>query len=443
MQQFAVKLSSVVITLRNGAAMVTFPRIKQVFLVVLFVAGLHLMFLYKATQTIAGHGNPIIQGYILLIGLFLLSRFLIVIFYTDLHKSVYSAYQYPSISFVIAAKDEEKSIGKTIKCCLASIYPASLEVVVIDDGSKDETRREMYRAQKTNRKLGHRVTVIGFDANRGKREAMAEGVLAASGDVVVFVDSDTFVDESGVRHIVEHFLADERIGAVSGNSLVENAGHNILTKMQSARYAVSFDVFKACESVFGVVTCCPGCFSAYRRAAILPVLEAWRTATFFGSRSTFGDDRSLTNFILQGWRVTYCHSALAHTIAPHRFRTFLKQQLRWKKSWVREGTRAAGFFWRKNLIASASFYINLIIPIAGPLVVSYALVFPILLGILPLPFLFGVVSLGLLYGLYCLIVSKSRYWWYVIPFVLMYIFVLVWQMPYALLKLNDTRWGTR
>ena len=86
--------------------------------------------------------------------------------------------------------------------------------------------------------------------------------------------------------------------------------------MQAVRYFVAFKVVKAAESVFSAVTCCSGCFSAYRREAIMPHLDWWEHQTFLGAESTFGDDRSLTNCVLRDWKVRYEAKAVSHTIVP-------------------------------------------------------------------------------------------------------------------------------
>ncbi len=418
--------------------------IKKLSLLVAFIIGLHLMFIYKSTLVIVGKQLLFVKIYIALTGLFLLSRFLIIIFYFDKHTKKFHASQYPSVSFVIAAKNEGDSIFKTISTCMESEYEGKMECIVVDDGSTDDTNSEMLRAAEYHEKIAKKVDVITFKKNRGKREAMAEGILHATGDVIVFVDSDSFIAKDATQHIVEHFMLDSKIGAVAGNTGVENSEVNILTKMQSARYGVSFDIFKACESVFGVVTCCPGCFSAYKRDALLPVLNDWREQKFLGTKSTFGDDRSLTNFVLKSWKVVYCRSAKAETIAPENYTKFLNQQLRWKKSWIREGVNAAKFFWKKNIIASSSFYINLLIPICSPVIVFYALFVEYLIfHESPIVFLIGIGSLSFLYGLFYFWHTSNKYWWYLIPFTFFYTFVLVWQMPYALFRLRDTKWGTR
>ncbi len=378
--------------------------------------------------------------YSLLTGAFLLSRFAIVLFYTDHHTKKYKGKKYPTVSIVIACKNEEDSIFKTIETCMRSEYPKALECICVDDGSTDNTYSEMERAKKT---FGG-VRLIKFPENRGKREGMAEGILVAKNEVIVFVDSDSFVKKDAIRLIAEHFMSDPQVGAVSGNSKVENIDVNALTKMQSARYGISFDVFKACEGVFGTVTCCPGCFSAYRRKAIMEVLDAWRNQMFMGTRSTFGDDRSLTNHVLRHWKVEYCITAEATTIVPEHYKKFFKQQLRWKKSWIREGSNAAKFIWRKHPIAALSFYTNLLIPIFGPFIVGYVLYYSIAVHQeLPLVYFGGLTAMSILFGSFYYIKTESKYWWYAILFTWLYSVILIWQMPYALLKLRDTKWGTR
>jgi hyaluronan synthase len=427
--------------IKDGAESTFFAKVVAF---LLFLVGLHLLFIYKFTIVVAGNQFWPIKLYVLLTGLFLASRFLIIIFYQDRHDTTYAEPEYPSVSFIIAGKNEEDSIFKTILTCMESNYPASLECIAVDDGSTDKTRVEMLRAAEWYVNLDKRVRVIGFDENRGKREAMAEGILAATGDIVVFVDSDSFIEKDAVKHIVEHFLKNPAIGAVAGNTGVANVDDNALSKMQSARYGISFDIFKACESVFGVVTCCPGCFSAYRRDVLLSVLDVWRNQMLWGTRSTFGDDRSLTNFVLKKWKVEYCRAAYAITIVPTQYKKFFKQQLRWKKSWIREGLVAASFIWKKNIIASLSFYTNLLLPIFSPIIVFSALIVqPFYHGSVSAVFLFGVVFLAAIYGIFYFWLTGNKYWWYIVPFTIMYTLVLVWQMPYAVIRLKDTTWGTR
>jgi hyaluronan synthase len=406
---------------------------------VMFLGLLYLILSYRLYSLQRTEGNWFFLIYSILTSIFLFSRFLISFYYKDEHSSQYTLY--PSITFIIACKNEEDSIAKTIITCMSSDYPGSMECIAVDDGSWDKTLSEM---KKCRIRYKNRLKIISFAKNKGKREAMAEAALIATGDIFVVVDSDSFPQKLAVRHLIEHFLENPKVGAVSGNTRVANAGTNALTKMQSAKYGVSFDIFKACESVFGLVTCCPGCFSAYRREAVMAVLNNWRGQTFLGTRSTYGDDRSLTNFILRKWQVVYCRKAVATTIAPEKFRKFFNQQLRWKKSWIKEGFFNAGsFMWKKNPIASAAFYINLLIPLVGPILVLTVTIQSLLSLTAPIVFISGVITMSMLFGIFYYLIYPNKYWPYITLFTVVYAFVLIWQMPYAIIKLRDTRWGTR
>ena len=94
-----------------------------------------------------------------------------------------------------------------------------------------------------------------------------------------FIDSDSFVDPEAARELVKYFVHDD-VAAVAGHAYVANANENFLTKMQAVRYFVAFKAYKAAEALFGVVTCCSGCCSAYRRSYMNEVMEQWLVKNF-------------------------------------------------------------------------------------------------------------------------------------------------------------------
>lgn len=375
---------------------------------------------------------------------FLLTRLPHAYLFKDDHIHQYTDSEYPSVTVIIAAKNEEEGIFRTIETCVNSQYPSTINCMVIDDGSTDGTANEILRAVEKYGK--EKIQFVKFPENKGKREAMAVGMREAKNDIIIFVDSDTFLAPDGIKHITEHFLEDERIGAVSGNTMVENVDTCLLTRMQSIQYAVSFNMYKASESVYGAVTCCPGCFSAYRSSAVKPLIEKWKNHKFFGSQSTFGDDRGLTNYVLRDWRIVYCEKAKATTTVPEKISVYLKQQLRWKKSWIREGLFAASFMWRKtHPLASWAFYVNFSFPILAPMIASYVLYKSIVTDNLFLFAIFvsGFVLLGAVFALFVRVYFKHVNWIYMPIFSILFITVFIWQMPYAILTLNKTSWGTR
>jgi hyaluronan synthase len=387
--------------------------------------------------------NSILFGaYSILVSIYILSRFLLAYFYdpTPIPNANYT----PTVTFVTPAKNEEENISATLRAMMNSNYPKSrFEIIAINDGSTDATLKEMKKVEKEAIASGVRLSVVNWKKNRGKRHGMAEGILRSKSQIIVFVDSDSFVQPSTLRALVKYFQ-DRKVAAVAGHADVYNKDQNLLTKMQAVRYYVAFRAYKSAEALFGSVMCCSGCCSAYRRKYVNRVLEPWLNQKFFGASCTYGDDRSLTNFLIRKYKAVYAPEAQSTTVVPDTWRGFMKQQLRWKKSWTRESIKAAAFMWKKNPIMSISFFLGVVLPLVAPVIVVRALIWvPSHTGAFPIVYIMGLILMSALYGIYYLIYKKDRLWIYGVLFAWFYSLVLVWQLPYAILQLRDSRWGTR
>lgn len=167
--------------------------------------------------------------------------------------------------------------------------------------------------------------------------------------------------------------------------------------MQSVRYYIAFRIMKAAEGYFDAVTCLSGPLSCYRKDLVLKYSDAWLHQTFLGQRATFGDDRSMTNFILRHHRTTYQDTAVCSTIVPNSHAMFLKQQMRWKRSWLRESLIAARYMWRKEPFMAIFFYMGFIVPIIAPFIVIFNLVYvPLVHRVFPLTFIIGMFLMAVL-----------------------------------------------
>jgi hyaluronan synthase len=381
--------------------------------------------------------SPLIQVYSLATALYVLSRVGLSFIYTEpKDRGILK-----SVTIIISAKNEEEHIAKTVEQCYNFDYPSHLiELVVIDDGSTDRTWEALVGLQSKYPLL----QLFRFKENRGKRHGMALGAQKAGGEILVFIDSDVLVDAGGLYRIIQPF-ADPAVGAVAGHTQVIIKPDNIISKMESVRYFVSQRVVKAAESVFGAVTCCPGPFSAYRRSAVLEVLEAWLHQTFLGSVATFGDDRSLTNFILRNFKVVYHSGARCRTYVPQRWPIFIRQQLRWKKSWIRETSIAVRFMFRENAVAALSYYLGVIVSLASPIVLLRAFIYaPFFLSDQAyLHYLGGLFLIFLLLGLVYYYRTGSKYWYYGLLFAIVYSWFFSLQTYYAMLTVRRNHWGTR
>lgn len=393
--------------------------------------------IYIKTNTILNPASHwFFRTYSFVAGVFFFSRVLIARYYREPEDKGYL----PKVSVVIAAKNEEDCIEPTILHVIRSRYPAELmEIIAIDDGSTDRTWEMMEDVKRRY----PQIQTIRFEKNRGKRHGMAAGAVAATGDILIYVDSDSFVEEEAIYRIVQGFV-DPKIGAIAGHTLVLLEENNFFSKMESVRYYISHRVLKAAESVFGAVTCCPGAFSAYRRETVMSVLDAWLNQKFLGVQATFGDDRSLTNFILRTHKVIFHNGARAVTKVPDAWMKYFKQQLRWKKSWCRETFNACRIMFWKNPIASLSYYAGVFLTIFSPIVVIRSLIYmPVVASTNPALYLAGLMLSYVLLGLMCRYYAPNTYWFHGVYFAVLYLTVLCWQNYYALFTINKTAWGTR
>jgi hyaluronan synthase len=380
--------------------------------------------------------------YGLMASIFLVSRFLFAAFYKG--HPVDEKYT-PSVSIIVPCFNEEQWIGKTIKCALDQYYPEDLlEVIVVDDGSSDNSVAVLHDLQEKYAPLvGDRLQVHAFAHNQGKRHALAEGTRRAKGELIIFVDSDSFLAPTAVLEIVQP-LKDPKIAASTGRCEVENKWTNALTKMQSVRYYLGFRIFKGAESIFNSVTCLSGPLTCYRKSVVMQYLDAWINQKFFGKPATFGDDRSLTNYILRHHHTVYQHNAVCTTIVPSKYAVFYKQQMRWKRSWLRESLRCLFFIWRKEPFMSVSFLVGFLLPVMSPFVVARAFIYiPFEYSVFPFVYLLGVFLMSMMMSTVYLFAKRSTLWFYGSIFCYFYLFILLWQMIPAMFTFWVSDWGTR
>ncbi len=385
--------------------------------------------------------QPLVSIYSLIAGLFVVSRFLIASMYVPPRDHGYE----PTISVLVPCMNEEAVIRQTIERIFGARYPDDkLEVVCVNDGSTDGTLEQMRAAQTRHPNL----VVVDFQKNRGLSHAWAVGVLLGRGEFIVCVDSDTFIFPGSLQKLMQGFT-DPAVGGISGHCDVENSRNNLLTRMQDVRYFFSYKVMKAAESVSGTVSCLPGCFSAYRRVCVLHVLDEWLNATVMGEHGNFGDDRSLTNYILRDYKILYDDRALATTIAPDRWGQYVRQQARWARSYLREIMKVGRWMWRKHPVPALSWYAMMWMPIIEPVVITSALIVAPIVAVITgsgnigASYLLGVSAITAVWTLHYWERTGRRDWWTGFLYTASYMVFFSWQIYWALATLRGRKWGTR
>jgi len=352
----------------------------------------------------------------------------------------------PPLTVIIPAYNEGAMVAKSIASVVTARYPRGrLEILVVDDGSTDDTWTHIERVAGLYPEV---VTKIRFRENRGKRAALAEGIRRGRGEVVVTIDSDSVIDADTLLSIVGPFR-NPGVGAVAGKVLVYNRHEGLIPRMLHVRFVLSFDFLRSVQSTYGTVYCCPGALSAYRMSVLREVLPDWEAQKFLGVGCTYGEDRALTNYILsKGCNTVYQCTAVVHTVVPVNYAKLCRMYLRWDRSYIREEIRfAGGIVWKRPPIPR-------LIAVLDSLITN--LRYPIGLAVLPMLVLFSIEDpmaflrvmavIGAMAGLNMLYYLRSELSWdflFGIFYAYFSFFALFWVFPYAAATLRARSWLTR
>ena len=385
------------------------------------------------------------------------------------------------VSVIIPIYNQKNMIREVIDAVYRSNYE-NIEVIAINDGSTDGTKDILDSLKDVYPSLN-----VIHQNRGGKRKASATGFYASTGKYLVHIDSDSVLNVNAISEIMKAFKSNPKIGTIVGDIRMWNGNKSVLTKLQDVWHNVSCNINKAYESAFGCVTCCSGSLSAFRREAIEDFMPYWRdsnsfsgggvdrelTAYVMGSKkektelintlwssssrqklmeSTAkfddADDRMLTAHSLTKWESAYVITAFTHVEGQETFRGFIKQQIRWKKGFLRTNFYLSTFFWKgRNPIASTIYYLDLIASLTTPMVILIVMIYePLVLGLfwLPLAFLGGIIFSAFAQGVDMkLRWPQSRIWVYMPLMSLFGTFVLSWLLFAALWNYNKNSWMTR
>jgi len=308
------------------------------------------------------------------IGLLVLLRVLIVVALARRHSRLVvpagdEAYL-PPVSIVVPAFNEAVGIAESVRSLARSDYP-DLEVVVVDDGSTDDTAEIVAGLHEA------RVTLLR-QSNAGKPAALNAGVAATRHDVIVMVDGDTVFESDTVRELVRP-MADPAVGAVSGNTKVGNR-RGLLGRWQHVEYVIGFNLDRRMYDTLRCMPTVPGAVGAFRRQSLQAVGGV--------SDDTLAEDTDLTMAINRGgWLVVYQPRARAWTEAPASLGALWRQRYRWcygtmQAMWKhRRAVREGGPLGRYGI--PYLFLFQVLLPLLAPAIDLFALYGLIFLDPLP------------------------------------------------------------
>jgi len=279
----------------------------------------------------------------------------------------------PYVAVLIPAYNEEKVIERTVRAVLMSHYP-KFRVIVIDDGSKDQTYKVATEAF-ANEIAAGKVVVL-TKQNSGKAEALNYGLEYVHEEVFVGIDADTVIARDAIARLVPHFL-DSRIGAVAGNAKVGNRV-NLWTRWQALEYITSQNFERRALNALGAVSVVPGAIGAWRTSAV-------RDAGGY-HLDTVAEDGDLTMALLEnGYRVVYEDRAIAWTEAPMHASGLMRQRFRWSFGILQAVFKHRGAFARKGALGW----------VALPNIVIFQILLPLVSPFIDLMFVAGLITYAL------------------------------------------------
>ncbi|MCP9752193.1 glycosyltransferase [Ferruginibacter sp. HRS2-29] len=227
-------------------------------------------------------------------------------------------YPTPLVSVIVPAYNEEVNAVRTVESLLQQNYPA-LQVIFVDDGSKDNTFVNVQQAFE-----GHPRVQVHTKPNGGKASALNYGINIAGSEYVVCIDADTQLKNDAVTELMKKFDFDnteEEVGAVAGNVKVGNE-INMITRWQSIEYITSQNFDRRAFDLLDCITVVPGAIGAFKKTAII------KAGGF--TTDTLAEDCDLTMRLHRiGYKVRNCNTAISYTEAPETMKQFMKQRFRW------------------------------------------------------------------------------------------------------------------
>lgn len=266
-------------------------------------------------SAVTNQNIPLISKIIIAMVVLRLVMIFIMLMIKSLKKKEFKTHWSGGVSVIVPAYNEEENIAATIDSILQT-RRRRLELLVVDDGSTDGTKKVVLKLQKKYPGKIHLIT----QKNSGKAAALNNGLRHARYGVSVAVDGDTIFTPDTINHLVRP-LGDPTVGAVAGK-IYATQPNSLISSFQYLEYVIAQNIDKLAFSAINAIGVVPGPVGAWRTKLLLE-LGGY-------SDDTLVEDKDMTLTVLAaGKRILYEPRAIALTETPFRMRDFVKQRSRW------------------------------------------------------------------------------------------------------------------
>jgi cellulose synthase/poly-beta-1,6-N-acetylglucosamine synthase-like glycosyltransferase len=305
-----------------------------------------------------------ITYFIIFVGLYFTSLWVLTLLQTK--TRTFKEITFPSVTILIPAYNEEKGIEKTLKSCLNLNYPGKLEIVVVNDASKDRTV-EIVSSYKDKG-----IKLIDLKKNLGKAGALNRALKQVKTDFFAVVDADSVITKNSLKKAIQHFepVEGQEVGAVISKMLPNNAS-NLLERIQIVEYMM-VGLMRFLSASLQLLHLTPGVLSVYKTSLV-------KQLGGFDHNNMTEDFELGVKIRKAGYLVMYSEESLVHTTTPSTLRVFLKQRIRWSRGFIQTHKKHSDLFFNKNygIFGLYQFPMNIIGPIIyflGVFAISYKII---------------------------------------------------------------------
>lgn len=221
----------------------------------------------------------------------------------------------PAVTFLVPCYNEQDTVVGTIESLLSVDYPKDkLNIIIIDDGSKDNTWSVIQRYKDCSN-----IKILK-KKNGGKHSALNHGLKFVDTDFVISFDADTKIMPDAVNRALVYFERDEELSALGGAVLISKP-KTIIQAAQSIEYQM-FSFSKKMLGLLGGVLVVPGAFSMFRK-------EAFEKVGGYKDAHKLEDLELTFRMQVAGLKVDHSHDAFVYTKGPETAKALFKQRLRW------------------------------------------------------------------------------------------------------------------
>lgn len=301
----------------------------------------------------------VVLSVLIISGIAFIPGYIIAFIYSTIAHGKIKDYRYENVSddvsILISAYNEEDNILDTILSIINQKYLGKCEIVIVNDGSIDNTDAIISDFIKDNDLVSDISFVyINLDKNVGKSQALNIGLSKVSNEVLVTLDADSVMHDNALQTIVNHLVnSDSDVVSVAGAILSSNTDTSFMTKIQDWDYKIGINAIKRAQSIYQNVLVTQGAFSCFYTSAVREV---------GGWKDTVGEDIVLTwDLLNKKYKTEYEPHAILYTNTPTTYRQFFNQRRRWSRGLVEAFKHAWGnlFKIRKGMLY---FWVNLAFP---------------------------------------------------------------------------------